>query len=252
MDILPAIDLLDGRAVRLRQGRYDAVTSYGDDPVLLAQRWSGAVPRIHVVDLEGARAGSAVQRDLVLAIVRAFSGKVQAGGGVRSLDAVESYLALGVERVVLGTAAIQDPALVTTAARAFPGRVVVALDAHDGLVATQGWVSTSDKSVHALARELDRLPLAALLYTDIARDGTEVGPNLVTTAELANTSSHPVIASGGVGTLAHLTALRAASPRITAVVVGRALHEARFTLAEAVAAGAGEPLLPAATQDKAP
>ncbi|MDQ2644804.1 MAG: HisA/HisF-related TIM barrel protein, partial [Myxococcota bacterium] len=165
MQVIPAIDLLDGKAVRLRQGRYDEVTVYSDDPAALAKSWAGAVERLHVVDLEGARSGRAVQGELVRAIVRAFGDGVQVGGGVRSLEAAESYLKLGVARVVLGTAAIRDPALVARIAEAYPQQVIVGVDARKGEVATDGWLEQSGKRAVDLVRELSKLPLAAVLYT---------------------------------------------------------------------------------------
>jgi phosphoribosylformimino-5-aminoimidazole carboxamide ribotide isomerase len=235
--VIPAIDLLNGKAVRLRQGDYDQVTHYDRDPAEIATRWRALVSRLHVVDLEGARAGQTVQRELVARIVAAFGPGVQVGGGIRDLAAIEATLSLGVERVVLGTAAIKDPALVRAAASRWPGRVVVAVDAKDGWVATEGWEETSDRRVEDLVAELSALPLGGLLYTDIARDGTEVGPNVEATARLAASSEIPVIASGGVGTLAHLAALAQAPGGIAAAIVGRALHEQRFTLADAVAHG---------------
>jgi phosphoribosylformimino-5-aminoimidazole carboxamide ribotide isomerase len=239
MDVIPAIDLLDGRAVRLLRGKYDQVTTYADDPAGLAAEWRGAAARLHLVDLEGARAGRAVQRALVERVVESFGPGVQVGGGVRSFEAVESYFALGVDRVVLGTAAIRHPELVRRAAEAFPERVVVALDAKDGWVATDGWEQPSERRVLDVVAEIDELPLAAFLYTDIDRDGTEVGPNVEATARLARASRHPVIASGGVGSLDHLMVLGRAPGPISAAIVGRALHEGRFSLAQAIqAAGA--------------
>lgn len=236
MQVIPAIDLLDGKAVRLRKGRYDEVTSYEHDPAELARAWRAHVTRLHVVDLEGARAGRAVQTALVRRVVEAFGPGVQVGGGVRSAEAARSYLELGVERVVLGTAAVADPELVKQLATAYPDRVVVALDAKDGFVATEGWEKTSERRASELAAELSLLPLAALLYTDIERDGTEVGPNVEATSELARSTRLPVIASGGVGSLEHLSALARAPGAIAAAVVGRALHEGRFSLEEALSA----------------
>jgi phosphoribosylformimino-5-aminoimidazole carboxamide ribotide isomerase len=236
MEVIPAIDLLNGKAVRLRQGRYDDVTVYADDPAELAKSWSGHVQRLHVVDLEGARAGRAIQGDQVRAIVRAFGEGVQVGGGVRSLEAAQSYLDLGVARVVLGTAAIRDPALVARVAEAYPARVIVAVDARKGMVATDGWLEQSSRRAVDLVRELSSLPLAAVLYTDIERDGTEVGPNVEETARLWTETGVLVIASGGVGTLAHLEALARAGAGVTAAIVGRALHERRFSLEAAVLA----------------
>lgn len=240
LQVIPAIDLLAGQAVRLRQGRYDDVTVYAHDPAELAAEWAGTVRRLHVVDLEGARAGHAVQQELVRRVVTAFGPGVQVGGGVRSLQALESYFELGVERVVLGTAAIKDPELVERATELYPGRIIVAVDAKAGWVATEGWAETSERRAVDLVRELARLSLAAALYTDIERDGMEVGPNIAETALLAGETGVPIIASGGVGTLAHLRALAVAGAGVVGAIVGRALHEQRFSLSEAVAAASGE------------
>jgi phosphoribosylformimino-5-aminoimidazole carboxamide ribotide isomerase len=234
MQVIPAIDLLGGQCVRLRQGRYDDVTVYDADPAARARGWRGEAQTLHVVDLEGAKAGRAVQADVVRAIVGAFGAGVQVGGGVRTREAFESYRALGVARVVLGSAAIADPALVEALSREHPGVVVVAVDAKDGLVSTDGWTKTSTTSAVDLVRAMDAWPLGAVLYTDIARDGTGAGPNVEATARLAAATRVPVIASGGVGSLDHLRALAARG--IPAAIVGRALYERAFTLADAVAA----------------
>ncbi|HEX4335600.1 MAG TPA: 1-(5-phosphoribosyl)-5-[(5-phosphoribosylamino)methylideneamino]imidazole-4-carboxamide isomerase [Polyangiaceae bacterium] len=236
MQIIPAIDLIDGKAVRLRQGRYEDVTTYTEPPDEIARGWRGKVPHLHVVDLEGAKAGHAVQTDAVRKLVAAFGEGVQTGGGIRSFAAVESYFALGVSRVVLGTAAIRDPELLKRAAEAYPHRIIVAVDAKDGFVATDGWLEVSERRAVDLVRDVGALPIAGVLYTDIQRDGMETGPNVVETARLADETGVPVIASGGVGTVEHLRALSKASPRIVAAIVGRALHEHRFTLDEAVQA----------------
>lgn len=244
LELIPAIDVLEGNAVRLRQGRYDEVTVYSDAPHALAAEWSGRVPRLHVVDLEGARAGHAVQSDSVRRIVEAFGPGVQVGGGVRSLAAVQSYLELGAERVVLGTAAIKNPDLVRAAALAHPHRIIVAVDAKAGFVATEGWLEQSERRAVDLVQELSTLPIAAVLYTDIERDGTEVGPNVSETARLARETGASVLASGGVGTLEHLRALARArsaalaerASAIVGAIVGRALHEKRFTLEAGLAA----------------
>ena len=235
MDLIPSIDLLGGKVVRLRQGRYDDVTVYHDDAVALAASWAGRAALLHVVDLEGARDGASAQRDLVRRVADAFGGAVQVGGGVRSLESVRSWLDAGVARVVLGTAAVRDPELVRAAARAYPDRVVVAVDARGGLVATDGWREQSTRRAVDVVRELASASIAAVLYTDIDRDGMEGGPNVAETARLAREGGVPVIASGGVGTLAHLRAL-ATESGIAAAIVGRALHEGRFTLEEARAA----------------
>jgi phosphoribosylformimino-5-aminoimidazole carboxamide ribotide isomerase len=238
MELIPAIDLLEGQAVRLRQGRYAEVTVYHADPAALARTWSAEVARLHVVDLEGARRGSAVQTELVRAIVSSFGPGVEVGGGVRSFAALESYFELGVERVVLGTAALRDPDLVERAAEAYPGRVIVAVDARGGMVATEGWLEQSSVRAIDLVRRLSTLPLGAVLYTDIERDGMEVGPNVAETMRLGREGGLPVIASGGVGSLDHLREL-ARLPGVVGAIVGRALHERRFTLAEAREAARG-------------
>jgi len=250
MHVLPAIDLLDGKAVRLHQGRYANVTVYSEAPAALAAAFQGKVPILHVVDLEGARAGRAMQRELIQDIIAAFRGQVatgpeaggprtgvQIGGGVRSLAAVESYLELGAARVVLGTAAVRDPALIRAAAELFPGRIVVAVDARDGLVALEGWEETSTRTALEVARSFEGANLAALLYTDVSRDGTQTGPNLQATRALAAAVAAPVLASGGVGSLEHLRAL-ATIPNVAGAIVGRALYERSFSLDEAIAAAA--------------
>lgn len=239
MDVIPAIDLLNGGAVRLRQGRYDEVTSYDEPPSAIAREFARHARTLHVVDLEGAKAGRPVQTDVTRTLVEAFGDGVQLGGGIRSFEAVESAFALGVSKVVLGTAAIRDPALVRRAAEAFPGRIIVAVDARGGRVATDGWLDVSERLAIDVVKEVGALPIFAVLYTDIQRDGMETGPNVAETARLADETGVAVIASGGVGTLAHLRALSEASTGIVAAIVGRALHEKRFSLAEAVAAAGG-------------
>ncbi len=241
MRILPAIDLLGGKAVRLHQGRYEEATVYDDDPAAVARRFRAVVDAMHVVDLEGAKAGAPVQRERVRAIIEAFSpdarGMVQVGGGVRTREALEGYLSLGARRVVLGTAAVKDPELVRELARAHPGVVVLAVDAKNGFVATDGWTQVSSTSAADLVRGLGDVAIGAVLYTDVARDGTGSGPNVEATRALAEASPFPVIASGGVGTLDHLRAL-ATIANVESVVVGRALYDGSFTLADAVAAAA--------------
>lgn len=235
MQVIPAIDLLGGQAVRLRQGRYEEVTVYHQRPAELAGSWAGRAERLHVVDLDGARDGAAAQCELVRDIVAAFGGGVQVGGGIRSLESIETYLDLGVDRVVLGTAAIRDPDLVRDAIERHPGRIVVAVDARGGLVATEGWREQSGRRAADVVRELASGALTAVLYTDIERDGMETGPNIAETARLARDGGVAVIASGGVGTLEHLRLL-AREPGIVGAIVGRALHEGRFSLEQAIAA----------------
>jgi phosphoribosylformimino-5-aminoimidazole carboxamide ribotide isomerase len=242
VELFPAIDLLAGQAVRLHQGNYDRVTVYDRDPPSVARRFATGARWLHVVDLEGARAGRPMARDTVRAVIEAFratreDGAVQVGGGVRSIEAAEEYLQLGAARVVLGTAAADAPELVRTLAERHPGCVVVALDARDGLVATHGWERTSKRTAVELAEELRGLPIAALLYTDVARDGTRQGPNLEATARLAAVGL-PVLASGGVGSLEDVRAL-ARVEGVVGAIVGRAIYEGSFTLEEAVGAAGG-------------
>jgi phosphoribosylformimino-5-aminoimidazole carboxamide ribotide isomerase len=205
---------------------------YDADPPARARAWRGKVPLLHVVDLAGARDGRPVQQDVVRAIVDAFGPGVEVGGGVRTREAFEQYLALGAARVVLGSAAVKDEALVRSLATGHPGVVVLAVDARDGFVAVDGWTQPTRVKAVDLVKAFADLPLAGVLYTDVARDGTRVGPNVAATAELAAHASAPVIASGGVGSLEDLRTL--ASRGIQAVIVGRALYEGTFTLEEAV------------------
>jgi phosphoribosylformimino-5-aminoimidazole carboxamide ribotide isomerase len=232
--VIPAIDLLGGKAVRLHQGRYDAVTVYDEDPPARGRAWRGKVPWLHVVDLEGARDGHPVQREVVRAVVDAFGPGVEVGGGVRTRESFEAYLALGAVRVVLGSAAVKDAALVHDLAKAHPNVVVLAVDARDGYVAVDGWTQPTRVKAVELARSFADAPLAGLLYTDVARDGTRVGPNVEATAELAAHTPVPIIASGGVGSLDDLRTLAARG--ISACIVGRAIYDGIFTLDEAIAA----------------
>lgn len=234
MIVVPAIDLLGGKAVRLLQGRYDAVTVFDDDPAKRARSWRGKVPRLHVVDLEGAKAGRPVQVDAVRSILDAFGPGAQVGGGVRTRESFDAYRALGASRLVLGSAAVHDPALVRALATEHPGEVIVAVDARDGFVAVDGWTRATPLRAVDLLRALGDVPLGGVLYTDVARDGTRVGPNVEATAEIARTTSAPVIASGGVGALDDLRAL--SSCGVAACIVGRALYEGAFTLDEAIEA----------------
>ncbi len=227
--IIPAIDLLGGKVVRLHQGRYDEVTVFDDDPVARAKlfRDHGA-ERLHVVDLEGAKAGEPVQRAVVEAVVRAFGDGVQVGGGVRTQAAYEAYLGLGARRVVVGTRAAQDPGLVRALAATHPDTAIVAVDAQDGVVRTWGWTESSGITAAELAHRFTGCPISGVLYTDIAQDGTGKGPNVEATRALAEETGLYVIASGGVGTLDHLRALAAA--RIPAAIVGRALYDGTVPL----------------------
>mgnify|MGYP001549468520 CR=1 FL=1 len=237
LTVVPAIDLLGGRVVRLHRGDYDAVTVYDDDPVARARRFrAGGAERLHVVDLDGARAGRCVQSATIRAIVDAFGRGVQVGGGVRSREAFESYVACGAERVVLGTAALRDREMVRALCKDFPSCVIVAVDAKGGMVATDGWTAVSETRAVDLARSFADVPVSGILYTDVARDGTRAGPDVARTAELARESGLSVIASGGIGSLDDLREL-ARHPGVDAAIVGRAIYDGVFTLEDALVAG---------------
>lgn len=234
--IFPAIDLKAGAVVRLAEGDMDRATIYSNDPAAQARAFAAAgATALHVVDLDGAFAGASVNGAAVEAIVAAFPGRVQVGGGVRSRAAIDAWLARGASRVVLGTAALDDPALVRAAAAAHPGRIVVAVDARGGMVATRGWASVSTVAVADLARRFEDAGVAALLFTDVGRDGLLGGVNLEATVALARASALPVIASGGVAGPADIAALRAhVHEGIEGVICGRALYDGRLDLAHAL------------------
>lgn len=236
LTIFPAIDLKAGQVVRLAEGDMARATVYGDDPAAQAIAFADAgADWLHMVDLDGAFAGRSVNGDAVAATVAAFPGSVQLGGGIRTIEAVERWVALGVARVVIGTAALTDPAFVRAAARAYPGRVVVGVDARDGMVATHGWADVSDVAVVDLARRFEDAGVAALLFTDVGRDGLLKGCNVEATVALARAVSIPVIASGGVAGLADIEALVPhVADGIEGVITGRALYDGRLDLAEAI------------------
>jgi phosphoribosylformimino-5-aminoimidazole carboxamide ribotide isomerase len=238
MQIIPAIDLLDGQCVRLHQGDYDQVTRFSDDPVAQALAWQHqGAERLHLVDLDGARTGEPVNDRVVRAITSALAIPVQLGGGVRSVDRAEALLAYGLDRVILGTVALEQPDLVRQLATRHPGRIVVGIDARDGLVATRGWLESSAVAATSLAASFEGSGVAALITTDIATDGTLAGPNLGFLRAMAQASSIPVIASGGVGDLADLLSLLSLAPLgVEGVIVGRALYDGRVDLAEALQA----------------
>lgn len=245
MIIFPAIDLKGGQVVRLAEGDMDRATIYGDDPAAQARAFADAgADHLHVVDLDGAFAGHAVNAEAVEHIVRAFPGRVQLGGGIRDRAAIERWLALGVARVVIGTAALEHPDLVREAARDFPGRIVVAVDARDGYVATRGWADVSEVRVTDLAGRFADAGAAALLFTDVGRDGLLKGCNVPATQALAHATAIPVIASGGVAGIADIEALAAANAgiapgRIEGVITGRALYDGRLGLAHAIQVARG-------------
>jgi phosphoribosylformimino-5-aminoimidazole carboxamide ribotide isomerase len=238
MDVIPAIDLLDGHCVRLHQGDYGQVTRFGDDPVAQALEWQRqGARRLHLVDLDGAKRGEPVNDAIVRAITAALRIPVQLGGGVRSRERAEELLACGLDRVILGTAALERPELVRELAVRHPGRIVVGIDARDGRVATRGWLQASDVEATDLAASLLDSGIAAIISTDIATDGTLAGPNLEALRRMALASPVPLIASGGVGDLADLLTLLALEPLgVEAVIVGRALYDGSLDLGEALQA----------------
>ncbi len=237
MILYPAIDLKDGQCVRLLRGEMDSATVFNDDPAGQARAFAEAgFEWLHLVDLNGAFAGRPVNGPAVAAILEAVDLPVQLGGGLRDLATIEHWLDAGVFRVVLGTAAVKDPELVRSACRAFPGRVAVGIDARGGLVAVEGWAETSELTALELARRFEDAGVAAIVHTDIARDGALEGPNVAATAALAEAVSIPVIASGGVGSLDDLAALLAVEDRgVAGVIVGRALYDGRLEPALALA-----------------
>ena len=236
MILFPAIDLKDGACVRLIRGDMDQATVYADDPGAQAKSFTDAgCDWVHVVDLNGAFAGKPVNAVAVESILSAVSVPIQLGGGIRDRATIDFWLERGVERVILGTAALRDPQLVRDAATACPGKVAVGIDARGGRVAVEGWAETSDMTVLDLARKFEDAGVAAIIYTDIDRDGVLTGPNTSATAELARAISIPVIASGGVSSLDDLRALRAeADSGIVGVISGRAIYDGRIDLKQAL------------------
>ncbi len=237
MIVFPAIDLKGGEVVRLAEGDMDRATVYGDNPAAQAMLFADAgAEHLHVVDLDGSFAGRAENREAVEAIVEAFPGYVQLGGGIRDAKAVEGWFNLGVARIVMGSAALKDPDFVKEMAREWEGGIVVAVDARDGMVATEGWAEVSDVRVEDLARRFEDAGVASLLFTDIGRDGLLKGCNVQATVDLARSVDIPVIASGGVKGLddIHMLALQA-DQGIEGVITGRALYEGRLDLATAIA-----------------
>ena len=235
MELWPAIDLRDGKCVRLTQGDYARETIFGDDPLEMVRRFVGAgAQRLHIVDLDGAKAGSPVQAALVARMVQVAGVPCQLGGGIRSLQTAKAYADAGVQRLVVGSVAIEQPELLETLATALPGAIVLGLDARDGKVAVRGWLETSELTAIEVARRHEYLPLAAIVYTDISRDGMLSGPNFKALAEMIAAVELPVVATGGVANAADLR--QVALSGATGCIVGRALYEGNLTLADAVAA----------------
>lgn len=238
MNVIPAIDLLEGRCVRLYQGDYRQSQVFNDNPVDVAQQWvDQGARRLHLVDLDGAKVGQPVNTKVIEAIVQAVSVPVQVGGGLRDRTGVKQLLDTGVQQVILGTIAVEQPVSVQQLCGEFPRKIIVGIDARNGKVATRGWLETSEVNATDLAEQMSQLGAAAIIYTDIHRDGTLSGPNLDALRELANSISIPVIASGGVSSVTDLLSLLALEPLgVNGVIVGRALYTGDVSLKEALQA----------------
>lgn len=236
MIVIPAIDLKEGKCVRLEQGLMEKDTVYSDDPGAQARSWQDQGGELlHIVDLDGAFAGVPRNKQAIEQIVAAVDIPTELGGGIRDLTTIEAYLKLGIDRVILGTVAKENPSLVKEACRLFPGRIVVGVDAKDGLVAVRGWADVTEKHASDLAREMEGFGVEAIIYTDIARDGMMQGPNLEATRALAESISIPVIASGGVSSLQdieNLIAIEASG--VTGVITGKAIYTGSLDLRQAV------------------
>jgi phosphoribosylformimino-5-aminoimidazole carboxamide ribotide isomerase len=236
MIVIPAIDLKEGKCVRLEQGLMDRDTVFNERPEDQAREWeSQGGELLHIVDLDGAFAGVPKNREAIASIVESISIPTQLGGGIRDIETIEAYLSLGIGRVILGTAAIRKPELVVEGCRLFPGRIVVGIDAKNGKVAVQGWAEVTDISAVELARRFEGNGVAAIIYTDISRDGMMAGPNIEATRKLAESVKVPIIASGGVSTLTDIKNLMAIeSSGVTGVITGKAIYTGAFRLADAI------------------
>ena len=238
MLIIPAIDLKDGKCVRLKQGRMEDDTVFSDDPVATAQHWvNEGARRLHLVDLNGAFAGTPIHKPVVEAIVRSQPDlPIQIGGGIRSLETIEHYLQAGVSFVIIGTKAVQDPEFVEEACRKFAGHIIVGIDAMNGMVATDGWANVTDVKATDLAKRFADAGVAAIIHTDIDRDGVLAGANVAASAHLARSVPIPVIVSGGVSSIEDIKAVKAAGASgIAGVIAGRAIYEGRLNVREAIA-----------------
>ena len=240
MLVLPAVDIRGGRCVRLIQGAVDQERVYLDDPVASARRWEAdGAPWVHVVDLDGAFSGRPVNTEVILRLISAVRIPVEVGGGVRTLEAVERLLGEGAARVILGTAAISSPEMLTEASRRFGERIAVAVDARDGRVATEGWVKTTAETASAVAARVEEAGVRRIIYTDIGRDGMLQGPNRAAFEAILHAVRIPVVASGGISSVEDLHSLRRLEPLgLEGVIVGRALYEGRVRLRDLLAAAA--------------
>jgi phosphoribosylformimino-5-aminoimidazole carboxamide ribotide isomerase len=238
MDIIPAVDIKDGQAVRLKQGDFDRVTVFDKSPLAAVKRWANAGAKwIHIVDLDGARAGKPVNHALVGEAAKATTSMIQLGGGLRDIASVQAAIGLGVSRVVLGTAALEKRELLHAARRKFPDRILVGVDARNGKVATHGWKKESTISAIEAIKELSLPGIAAIVFTDITRDGMMEGPNLEALGQAVTAARIPIIASGGISSIADLASV--ANSGASGAIIGRALYDGSIDLAEALRAAAG-------------
>ena len=240
MEIIPAIDLLGGACVRLNQGDYNQVTQFNADPVSQALTWQKkGANRLHLVDLDGAKSGKAINNDSISEITKVLEIPIQIGGGIRTLERVEELFSLGIDSVILGTIALENPELVKKLVDIYPNKITIGIDAKRGKVATRGWLKQSEINANDLAKEFSELKLAAIISTDIDTDGTLKGPNIKALQEIAMVSKVPVIASGGVGSIADLLSLIPLETYgVTGTIVGRALYDGTIDLEEAIKATA--------------
>ncbi|MDX1977451.1 MAG: 1-(5-phosphoribosyl)-5-[(5-phosphoribosylamino)methylideneamino]imidazole-4-carboxamide isomerase [Pseudanabaenaceae cyanobacterium bins.68] len=238
MDVIPAIDILDGHCVRLYQGDYEQSEVFGEDPLAVARSWyEQGAKHLHIVDLNGAREGSPKNLKMIEAIARSVPIHVQVGGGMRDRNHVMAVLGTGVSRVILGTVAVEQPQMVADICAEFPGQILVGIDARDGKVATRGWMTTSEIVATELASRMTAIGVAGIVYTDIHRDGTLQGPNLDALKQLACSASVPIIASGGISSISDLLSLFALAPiGISGVIIGKALYTGEIQLKEAIKA----------------
>lgn len=235
MLLIPAIDLKDGKCVRLRQGEMSQVTQYSDDPVGMAEHWQNlGAPYLHIVDLDGAVEGTPKHLSKIEAIAKKLTIPIQVGGGIRNIDTIHAYRSSGVDRVVVGTAALDDPEFLALIAQQFPQKILVGIDVKQGLVAVHGWTTVSTRTPQQVFDSLKELPLGGIVFTDISRDGMLNGPNIAALREAAETSPVPVIASGGVTTLEDIQAIQNIESNISGVIIGKALYEGTLDLQAAL------------------
>ena len=239
MQIWPAIDICGGKCVRLRQGDFERETVFGDDPLAMAKRWVAAgATRLHLVDLDGARDGQGTNHELIQQIANQSGVPCQLGGGIRDEGTIQKLLDSGLTQLVIGTRALKEPEWFRSVCQQYHGRLAIGIDARDGLVATDGWLETSQMDAVELAQTMKDLPIAAIIYTDIARDGMMQGPNLAAMADMNQATATPVIASGGVTTLEDVQ--RLAELELSGCIIGRALYEGTLNLSDAIAASGTE------------